>query len=347
MFQNVAAARPDSGSSAFGMTMGAGMWTIRICVSLTLVGLALGNLCSFAPAQTATSRIDDALQNITTLVRPGRVGYASVWDGNKYVQCRRLPTRELRCEAAGSLLQPSLQAVLTPERLHRLTALGWTLDPSFGNYARVFPADMPTGQVAEHIRRTLAEAYDADIGKSDVQTAWVADIACPPRNGPSQNLAGLVNDAPEMRATALRTCTYAARAETPQKADSPAELIALYGPTVTAEIQRLRINSKRRVFVVFSAGIGYVQCAPDVDTASIYCEAQSAESWPALAAVLTPERVSLLHKAGYADPGRAPNYWKSYAIATVSDAMIAAEILTLLHAVYGYIGATKLKITTE
>jgi hypothetical protein len=47
-----------------------------------------------AVAQTGGSRIDEALQNITALVRPGRIGYATSWDGNKYIQCRRLPERE-------------------------------------------------------------------------------------------------------------------------------------------------------------------------------------------------------------------------------------------------------------
>ena len=54
-----------------------------------------------------------------------------------------------------------------------------------------------------------------------------------------------------------------------------------------------------------------------------------------------------LHDAGYADPGRAPNYWKSYPFDKFSDTAIASELLTILHDVYGYAGATKLKILTE
>jgi hypothetical protein len=57
-----------------------------------------------ALAQTATTRMDEALQNISTLTRTGRVGYATFWDGNKYIQCRRLTNRELRCEAAGATI---------------------------------------------------------------------------------------------------------------------------------------------------------------------------------------------------------------------------------------------------
>lgn len=125
---------------------------------------------------------------------------------------------------------------------------------------------------------------------------------------------------------------------------SAAELVAIYGRRVTAEVQRLRINAARHVYTVFNAGIGYVQCMPDAPSHTLYCEAQSAESWPALAAILTSERVARLHQAGYADPGRAPNFWKSYAFEQYSDATIAREILTLLYDVYGYSGAAELKI---
>jgi hypothetical protein len=298
-------------------------------------------------AQTAAPRIEEALQNITTLVRAGRVGYATFWDGNKYVQCRRVPERALRCEAAGTSMQPSLRNVLAGDRLNRLAALGWLLDPSFGNYVQTFPADMPTARIADHILRTLTEVYDANTADLEIQTTWIADVPCPPRNGPTQNLAGIVNDAPSMRPTSVRTCSYKPTPETVQTAGSAAELIAIYAPMVTAEIQRLRINVARRVHVIFDAGIGYVQCTPETPSPLVYCEAQSAESWAALATVLTSERVSRLRSVGYADPGRAPNYWKSYPLDKYSNAAIASEILTILYDVYGYAGATKLKILTE
>jgi hypothetical protein len=292
-------------------------------------------------------RIDEALKNITTLVRPGRIGYATVWDGNKYVQCRRTPKRELRCEAAGTSMQPSLRSVLTGDRLSRLAALGWVLDPKFGNYVQTFPAEMPTARITDQILRVLTEAYTADVTDLEIETTWVADLPCPPRNGPTQNLAGIVNDAPSMQPTAVHACSYTPTIENPQEVATAAELIARYGTTVTAEVQRLRINAARNVYVVFNAGIGYIQCAPETPNTAIYCEAQSAESWPALTTILTPERVSRLHSSGYADPGRAPNYWKSYPFDKFSDAVIASEILTLLFDVYGYTGASKLEIKTE
>ena len=115
----------------------------------------------------------------------------------------------------------------------------------------------------------------------------------------------------------------------------------------TGEIQRLRINLDRRVYVIFDTGIGYVQCEPETSPPSIYCEAQSAESWPALASVLTPERVALLHAAGFGDPGRGPNYWRSYPLDSASDRAIADQLLGVLHDVYGYAGAAPLTVKTE
>jgi hypothetical protein len=244
-------------------------------------------------------------------------------------------------------MQPSLKSVLVPERLTRLNALGWVLDPNFGNYAQTFAADMATSRVADRILQTMIEVYGAQASGLEIQTAWVADVPCPPRNGPSQNLAGMVNGAAAMRTTAVYTCSYTPPSKTPQTAGSSAELITLYGAIVTAEIQRLRINLTRKVYVIFDAGIGYVQCGPVTAPSAIYCEAQSAESWAALATILTPERVSRLRNAGYSDPGRAPNYWKSYPLDKFNDATIASELLTILHEVYGYTGATTLSIKTD
>ncbi|RAI44052.1 hypothetical protein CH341_11215 [Rhodoplanes roseus] len=275
------------------------------------------------------------------------MGYATIWDGNAFVQCRRLPSRELRCEAAGATMQPSLKRVLTPERLARLAALGWTLDPSFGQHVRTFPADLSTGRIATLILSTLTEIYEAKPARIELSTAWVADLPCPPRAGPTQNLAGSVNDARSMRPTAVLACSYRAEPETAETVTSAEELIGIYGPTMAAELQRLRLNSSRNVYVVFSAGIGYVQCGPETAPVAIYCEAQSAESWPALAAVLTPQRIERLHRAGFADPGRAPNYSRSYAPESFTDAVVAREILTILFDVYGYTGVPKLDIHTE
>ena len=152
-----------------------------------------------AVAQPAQVRIDAALQNITQLVRTGRIGYATIWDGNKFVQCRRLQEHTLRCEAAGSTMQSSLKNVLTNDRLAAIFKLGWAFDPSFGNYVRTFPAGTSTNTAAEQILGVLKEGYGAAPDAIAVATAWVADTPCPPRAGPSQNLAGSVNDASSMQ----------------------------------------------------------------------------------------------------------------------------------------------------
>lgn len=321
-----------------------------IVSATTLVALVFSNGLSFAASpQTGQSRVVAALENVTALVRPGQDGYATIWDGNKYVQCKRLPDRSLQCESAGALMQSSLEHVLTPEHIARLTALGWRLDPSFGNYVQTFPADAAPDVVADKIVQVLGEAYEANIAELEVQTAWVLSEPCPPRNGPSQNLAGMVNNAPSMRATAVYGCNYKPKPDLgPSLAmNSAADLIGFYGARMTAEIQRLRINAQRRVFAVFQVGIGYIQCEPDTSPPTIYCEAQSAESWKALASVLTPDRVNRLHDLGFADPGRAPNYSKTYSTDQFDDASIARELLTVLHDVYGYTGQPTLKVITE
>lgn len=318
------------------------------CVLLLAVLMQASSAYAGPQPETA-ARVIAAIVNVETLVRVEKVGYATFWDGNKYIQCRPAPARELRCEAAGSRMQPSLERVLVTGRLDRLAELGWVLDPSFGNHVRIFRADIPRAEVADAIVAALAEVYDADISRLDIATAWVADMSCPPRNGPSQNLAGIVNDAPEMSATAIWECSYVAdpRPGVSDIAGSAEALVAIYRASTAAEIQRLRINAGRRVFVVFETDIGYVQCMPESAPTAIYCEAQSVESWPALAAILTPARVAVLHGAGYSDPGRSPNYAKLYAVENTSDTAIASEILTLLYEVYGYTGAAELRIVTE
>lgn len=289
-----------------------------------------------------------ALDNVLSLERPGQDGYATLFDGNKYVQCGRAPDRGLRCEAAGSLLQPSMERVLTPERVARLTALGWRLDASFGNYVQTSPPGMATDAVADAILQALGEAYGADLPELQAMTAWLPSEPCPPRNGPGQSLAGMINNSRAMAKYAIHACAYIVKPdEPPLQANRVDDLVALYGVRMTGEIQRLRVNLNRNVHVVFDAEIGYVQCEPEQKPPAIYCEAQSADSWPALAAVLTPERVARLHAAGFIDPGSAPNYSKKYPLAEYDDAAIARELLAVLFDVYGYTGRPKLKVATE
>jgi hypothetical protein len=300
-------------------------------------------------AQASQVRVEEALANILALHRPDHDGLATVWDGNKYVQCRLMPDRSLRCEAAGSLMQPSLARVLSPERIARLTALGWHLDTSFGNYVQIFPAGSPVKEVAEQTLQALKEGYGADLAGLEIRSDWIRSEPCPPRNGPSQNLAGMINDAPTMATTAVHDCAYRPPADAgPTSPLSKADLIKTYRMRVAGEIQRLRVNIDRPEFLYFvlDTGGGYIQCGTEPPRA-VYCEAQSAESWTGLSRVLTKERVARLNAAGYAEPGRAPNYWKSYRLDALSDAAIAEELLTLLHEVYGYDGMPRLVFITE
>jgi hypothetical protein len=322
----------------------AAKYTIMATALISLIGTAFA-----ASPQTSQSHVEAALENITNLNRAGRDGYATIWDGNKYVQCSRLPDRSLRCESAGTLMQPSLDPVLTPDRVARLAALGWRLDPTFGNYVQTLPSDTPLSLVADKIVQVLGEAYEANIAELEVESTWIPSEPCPPRNGPSQNLAGIVNNAPSMAATAVHACAYKPKTDLGPNhpVQSATELIAFYGARVTGEIQRLRVNTQRRVYAVFDAGIGYVQCEPDNPPPMIYCEAQSAESWQALSSVLTPDRIKRLHGLGYSDPGRSPNYWRNYPVAEFDDAAIARGLLTILHDVYGYNGLPALKVKTE
>ena len=316
-----------------------------------------------SPDLNSRARVEEALHNIFAVDRPGRVGYATAWDGNRFIQCHYQGDLTLRCEAAGVRMQPSLAHILTTARLARLTDLGWRPEPHFGGYAITFPAITPREEAADRILRTLVEGYDAHLDQLEVETDWIADQPCPPRNGPGQNLAGMVNDAPAMASAAVTACDYTPRPmQTPAPqpgqtlaasaaASAPAatldENVEREAPRVFAEIQRLRINQRRDVFAIFDTGAGYVQCQPDADPPTIYCEAQSADNWPALARVLTPERIARLHAAGYQDPGRSSNYSRSYPADRSEDDHIADQILRVLHDVYGYSGAARLKVTTE
>jgi hypothetical protein len=150
----------------------------RLAYAVTAAVLLTSLNATLAASQTSRPRIEAALDNITTLNRPGQEGYATIWDGDKYVQCRRLADHNLRCESAGTLMQSSLERVLTAERVARLSALGWRLDPCFGNYVQVFSADAASSLVADKIIQALDEAYGANTAELEVQSTWVPSEPC-------------------------------------------------------------------------------------------------------------------------------------------------------------------------
>lgn len=318
---------------------------------VALLAWILVALAAEARAQADFQTVEAAISTIRALDRSGRDNLATVWDGNKYIQCRGMSGGPLRCEAAGTLMQPSLERVLTPECIGRLATMGWQLDPSFGNYVQTFGPEISSPEIAGKILDTLFQGYDADTRNLEIETTTIRSEPCPPRNGPSQNLAGMINDAPSMREVSIHACAYKPADAGPAQKLGPnstvADLIQLYGPKVTVEFQRLRVNIHRRAYAVFDVDLGYVQCETQQEPDGFYCEAQSADSWPALAAVLTEPRVARLHALGFADPGRAPNYSKTYLASETKDSDLASEVLTVLHDVYGYYGATKLAVKTE
>jgi hypothetical protein len=329
------------------------------CAALLLSLLALAR-CSqpSAPFDMARSHVERVLQAAMSPSRPGQIGLATVWDSNAYIQCRNTAARGMRCEAAGSLMQPSLRHILTPVRIDRLDALGWKLDPSFGNYVQTFDPALSTDRLAGLLLTSLVEGYGAAVPDLEFQNSWVADKACPPRNGPSQNLAGLISSAPAMAPTAVHACSYTPKPEPETPVPSlqeithptiPDDPVSLYSAGVQREIGRLLAHiGGSRVFMVLDTGAGYVQCEPEEDTPpALYCEAQSAESWPALADRLTADRIAHLHAAGFADPGLRQNYFRDYPAVTFDDATIAAALLTILHDVYGYDGSPSLTVRTE
>jgi hypothetical protein len=213
---------------------------------------------------------------------------------------------------------------------------------------QVFPHGLGARQTADTILQTLKEGYDADLVNLEVETDWIRSQPCPPRNGPTQNLAGMINDSPKMASTAVYGCAFHATPEEPLPVvRAKQDLINVYGARLAGEIQRLRVNLERSIFVVADTGGGYVQCGPQTLPPAIYCEAQSAESWPVLSRILTPARVAQLHAIGFVDPGRAPNYSKTYRLAAFTDSAIADELLTVLYEVYGYNGVPKLEFKSE
>jgi hypothetical protein len=137
------------------------------------------------------------------------------------------------------------------------------------------------------------------------------------------------------------------RADTAPAAVSPKTQLSRHVAGVAAQIRRLRKNASPDIFATFDGSVGHVRCAPRDTPVAIYCEAQSGAAEPSLAAKLTPALVAELHGAGYADPGKTPNYSKTYAADQFENAEIARELLTILHDVYGYDPSTKLQVTTE
>jgi hypothetical protein len=324
----------------------------RMAMAAVLFGLTTG----LASPEKVMARLDTGLREVATYHSPNRQLLVTVWDGDKYVQCRRSEPKVLRCEAAGVRLQPSLAHVLTPDRVEHLTQRGWRIDPSFGNYARTFPVDAMSEAVMSEVLLALQFGYGADISAMEVKTDLVPRESCPRRNGYTQNLAGMINYAPTMRAGSIQACAY-----TPPPGPPPAQLapksaaapvqhvLHLYGERLAGDVRWMSLakGAKHVRRLILDTGEGYVQCESNATPGELYCEAASADSLPDLAGRLTPDRVAYLHRIGFADPGYAPNYSKTYRAKTIDARTISVELLTLLHDVYAYDGSAALEMKTD
>jgi hypothetical protein len=326
---------------------------VRLGSVVIMMAAAVSPALAEIAGPSSRSLLLDGLNAIAAAGHPDQLGVMTIWSGNKFVQCRRLAEGTLRCEAAGSLMQPSLHSVLTPDRVAALVALGWHLDLSFGNYVQDFAPGSEIRPVADAVMNALARGYRADMPRLEVGVKWIKDDACPPRSGFTQNLAGSINDSPEMAAVAVHGCAYkpdatsqAAALPAASAAASPEDVANAYAVLVFRQVQRTLSAKSAHPFFNLSPGdhIGYVQCAPD--HGGLYCEAQSVESWQGLVGVLTLERVAALHQAGFADPGYSQNYSRNFSAQEAADPAIAYKLLRVLTDSYGFGGYPSLEINT-
>ena len=88
------------------------------------------------------------------------------------------------------------------------------------------------------------EVYQANVEKLFAEIKVTARTDCPPRNGPSQPLAGMINPQPFLVAVALRACAYDPQKNQPLHRFGPrstaADLIDYYRPFMAEELRRLR-----------------------------------------------------------------------------------------------------------
>jgi len=90
-------------------------------------------------------------------------------------------------------------------------------------------------------------------------------------------------------------------------------------------------------YCVLEAGSTYVQALARPACSTIELEAVSGRSWPAVGAILTPERIRLLAELGFEPPGpRSPNYLQDVEIVGGDDLDRAGGLMArVLIDVYG------------
>lgn len=306
--------------------------------------------------------ITKGIQQVLTPRRPKLDGILTVRDNTLFVQCiNRAEASSLRCEAAGLEGEPWLRNVLTRERQDMLIARGFKPETTYGNFIRTFPRSIKPGQLAETILGVLTQIYGADADNIEALTDWLPAQACHPRIMASHDRGGsiatpqwgfAVDIGPGCK---IVTNTVGMNYDAPDvvtpgaSSASQADLDERYGAAIATQIKRLEAaHQSDDIWVIFEAGVPYVQCAPDTEDNKLYCEAASEDAIGApLARLLTADRRQKLIAAGFEPPGKVMNFRRFYPLDQYDATAIAHALLAVLHDSYGYNGAPPMMLKTE
>lgn len=125
----------------------------------------------------------------------------------------------------------------------------------------------------------------------------------------------------------------------------------IYVPKIASALEKMFAGrlAGTNTFCAFQWQGGYVQCLSNPGSNEMLCEAQSAISYPALARILTDEKVALLQRFGFSLPEPAtgrPNYFRFIKIDNVDTGEVfyqtAQWLMQVATEVYGYVAATPL-----
>lgn len=284
-----------------------------------------------------------------------RDGVLTVSDNNLYVQC--LNTHVLpgwRCEAAGLEGQPWLEHVLTSDRQKQLIALGFKPDPQFGNFTAILPRTTAPDILAARILEVLA-VYGAKPEDVKTKADWLKSRHCQRRIKVNHDRGGsILTPQWGFPQDAEEGCGLASGADALNYDDPTAimpqadgiDLEARYIPAMTAELTRIAADPE--AYAIFEAGPAYVQCMPDDEDRSMYCEAASGDAvGNPVERILTPERKAKLIAAGFEPPGKVMNYRRLYPRAQFDMKTLANALLDVLRDAYGYQGAPPMKVSIE
>lgn len=306
------------------------MEEFRLTLRLTLVGLLLVGMIIAGSALAADvpprQQLVQVIADVLGPVRPRSDGVLTVSNGNLFVQCLNSHFQPaIRCEAAGFGGEPWLHNVLTPERQDRLLALGFKPERVEGNFIHTVERPAAPEALAGLLIQVLVEGYGATEANLTVRAEWIRSKHCPDRIRSGTDGGGsirtphwgfkqdLVPGCEFSKATSStkRGVTQDLVADTPSQ---PFDLQARYADPMAKELDRVAAAPKKaHAYVIFEGKPAYVQCDSRPKDDAMYCEAVSADAvGPAMARLLTPERVDRLRAAGFTPPGKVMNYWRLY-----------------------------------